>query len=295
MKKLTVLLIMLIIVSQIPICPFAYEATDDEKAAIACALNYFNTYCVNVYFNNNDDDLFVHTIGHLDDDSDLRKEILEKAKEYEDEIKENHYYYFPNELSSALDDDPAKDSLALQYDNTPIEDVISSFPVFIKKKAQYKAAYNRYHNFKSGSGMYLITPESVTVSESGFAYINFGDCVRFLLYKYKPANQVEIYGGWIICDIFEDGDSFGSKYRFDAENMDVEKELLSAGISPSPESESTEPSSEVKAGKETDNSPKENEPAKESEPINYTPWVICTVEAVAIIALVIALVLKKKK
>lgn len=295
MKKLTVLLIMLIIVSQIPICPFAFEATSDEKNAIAYAYNYLNRYELKVYFDNYEDDLSIGTIGHRGADNSINKEeILEKAREYEDEIKENHCYYFQDEISTGFGYDRSKSAYALQYENTPIEEVIASFPVFIEKKAQYLNAYYRNLDVKAGGGMFMDSPESVTVSESGFAYVSFG-CVRLLLYKCQPPNQIDSHGVWVICDIFENGDNFGSKYRFNSENMDVEKELLSAGILPLSESKSTEPSSEVKDDKETVNSPKENEPAKESEPINYIPWAICTAEGVAIIALVTALVLKKKK
>ena len=44
MKKLTVLLTVLIVLSNISICSFAYEATKDEESAVAWALNFYNIY-----------------------------------------------------------------------------------------------------------------------------------------------------------------------------------------------------------------------------------------------------------
>ncbi len=310
MKKLTVLLIMLIIVSQISICPFAVEITDDEKNAIASAYNYLNRFELKVYFDDYEDDLSEYTIDHRDLYIISKDEILEKAKEYEDEIRENYYYYFwdkgvtdrydayyGNEHSALYGCDPSKSAYALKYENTPIEEVISLFPVFIEKKAQYLNAYYRNLNHKAFRGIYIDGPESVKVSESGFAYVSFST-VRFLLYKCQSPDQASD-DLWIVCDIFVDGDNFGSKYRFDAENTDVEKVLMEEGILTSSENESTGNDESDNEGSdsatvdESDN--KTDDIPRKSETANYTPWVICTAEGVAIIALVIALIFKKKK
>ena len=324
MKKLTVLLTVFIVLSNISICSFAYEATKDEESAVAWALNFYNIYNINANVKcNNELDIFPYTIEYQSDDGDVKKVIIEKAKEYEDEIRKNHCYYFEdeniidkqsayyeNEMSAYYGADPAKSSFALQYDNTPIEEVISSFPVFINKKTQYMAAYNSYVKTLSGNGKYLadnglyvISPKSVIVSESGFAYVNF-ETIRVLLYKWKSADQVTSHGVWIVCDVFINGSSYDSKYRFNSENMDVEKELSSEKerlleyYTPLPEQESSYTDESGFAGtysaSEKASENEANNPPQESKPINYVPWIICGIEAVAIIALVIALVLKKR-
>ncbi len=290
MKKLTVLLIILIIVSQITICPVAFEATDDESSAYRFASDYLNKYISNVYLKT-EFDILDGTIAYFDDLPQIKKEILEKAKEYEDEIRKNHRYHYYEDNHWYFEHDMHWDSdvtpPAIQYDKTPIEDVVSSFPVFIEKKCQYMRSALPAKTVINHE-MFALNPKSVTVSESGFAYVNCDSCY-ILLYRYKAFAE----DMWFVCDISTFWDSYDEEFRFHSEDLDVEELLVSRGYTLLSENEESDTDTASDSADESDN--ETNNPPQESKPINYIPWVICTAEGVAIIALVIALIFKKKK
>ena len=126
----------------------------------------------------------------------------------------------------------------------------------------------------------------MTVSESGFAYIDSGD-LYILLYRYRAPDE----NMWIVCDVSTFYDEYDEEYRFHSEDMDVEKELLSKGFVPLSENKDDVADTDTDSSDENVNIA--HDAPKKSNPTNIIPWVICGIEAVAIIALVIALVLKK--
>ena len=297
MKKLTVLLTVLIVLSNISICSFAFETTDDERSVHAFASEFLNKYYSNVY-RKTEYDLSKSTIASFDDTPQIKNEIFEKAKEYEDEIRDNHHYRYHedniflweaeecDENGACLPPDPDPDTrpVAIQYDSTAIEDVISSFPVFIEKKASYWKSVKQY--IPKSNVSYILSPQRVTVSEIGFAYIDSGD-LYILLYRYRAPDE----NMWIVCDVSTFYDEYDEKYRFHSEDMDVEKELLSKGFVPLSENKDDVADTDTDSSDENVNIA--HDAPKKSNPTNIIPWVICGIEAVAIIALVIALVLKK--